>query len=91
MIGLSALTKFNFLLFWAKLHVFSKTLENYEQKSLMNQKCIEELVNKSNQGKLIQHSVNASTLKYFFKGCHPIGMALFDYFSTHNCIIKTKK
>ena len=44
LVSLTSLAKLNFVLFWAKLHLFSKTLEKCKQRYLMNQKFIKGLI-----------------------------------------------
>ena len=44
LVSLTISAKLNFVLFWAKLHLFSKTLEKCKQRYLMNQKFIKGLI-----------------------------------------------
>ena len=44
LVSLTGLVKLNFVLFWAKLHLFSKTLQKCKQRYLMNQKFIKGLM-----------------------------------------------
>ena len=49
LVGLTSLVILNFLLFWAKLHLYTKTLEKCKQRYLMNQKFYERTDNVSRQ------------------------------------------
>ena len=44
-VSLATLTKFNFVLFWEKLHIFYKTLAKCKKRYLINQQFVKGLIN----------------------------------------------